>query len=104
MEPITTAPRTTMHEYDELWVSAARICPADYLPPQRALHGTRFERDGFVVGSAPRDVTELAVLSGRVLLFGPAGTLDSIPVTAEVVVHRRTDRVVEDSAEGGRTA
>ena len=93
-----------MHQYDELSVPAARIRPADYLPPQRALHGTRFERDGFAVGSAPRDVTELAVLSGRVLLFGPAGTLDSIPVTAEVVVHRRADDSVDDPADAGRTA
>ena len=50
-----------MYQNDELSVPAGRIRPADYLPPQQALHGTRFQRDGFVVGSAPRDVTELAV-------------------------------------------
>ena len=88
----------------ELSVPATQVCPGDYLPPQRALHGTRFERDGFVVGSAPRDVTELAVLSGRVLLFGPSGTLDSLPVTAEVTVCRRTDDVVDEPQDADRTA
>ena len=83
---------------------ASQIRPGDYLPPQRALHGTRFQRAGFAVGSAPRDVTELAVLSGRVLLFGPSGTLDSLPVTAEVTVCRRTDDVVDEPADADRSA
>ena len=88
----------------EMLVPATQICPGDYLPPQRALHGSRFQRDGFVVGSAPRDVTELAVLSGRVLLFGPSGTLDSLPVTAEVRVCRRTDDVIDEPQDTGRSA
>ena len=87
----------------ELTVPASRIAPGDFLPPQRALHGSRFQRDGFVVGPAPRDVTELAVLSGRVLLFGPSGTLDSLPVTTEVTVCRRTDEVVDEPEDSGRT-
>ncbi len=90
--------------YAELSVPATQICPGDYLPPQRALHGTRFQRDGFAVGSAPRDVTELAVLSGRLLLFGPSGTLDSLAVTAEVTVCRRTDDVAQEARDADRTA
>lgn len=56
--------------------------------PPRALHGSRFQHTGFVTGPAARDVVEVAVLSGRLLLFGPLGTLDSLPVDAEVTAHR----------------
>lgn len=74
---------------EQVEVVARQICPGDHLPPQRALHGTLFQRDGFTVGPDDRDVADLAVLPGRVLLFGPAGTLDSIPVDARVCVLRR---------------
>ncbi len=71
-----------------LHVPAREIRPGDFLPPQRALHGTRFRDQGFVVGDSDRDVTEPAVLSGRMLVFGPAGTLDSLTVDAHVEVRR----------------
>lgn len=76
----------------QLHVRAREIRPGDYLPPQRALHGTRFRDDGFVVGDGDRDVTELAVLSGRMLVFGPHGTLDSLGVDTCVDVRRVVDR------------
>ena len=72
----------------ELRIRAREIRPGDYLPPQRALHGTRFRDAGFAVGGSDRDVTELAVLSGRVLVFGPQGTLDSLSVDTDVAVLR----------------
>jgi hypothetical protein len=71
-----------------LHVRAREIRPGDYLPPQRALHGTPFRDEGFVVGSGARDVTQPAVLSGRMLVFGPEGTLDSLLVDADVAVVR----------------
>ena len=79
----------------QLHVRAREIRPGDYLPPQRALHGTRFRDAGFVVGTSTRDVTQPAVLSGRMLVFGPEGTLDSLLVDADVAVlrprrHRRS--------------
>jgi hypothetical protein len=76
----------------ELHVSAREIRPGDYLPPQRALHGTRFREIGFAVGGSDRDVAELAVLSGRMLVFGPLGTLDSLAVDTDVAVLRPVDR------------
>jgi hypothetical protein len=74
-----------------LRVAARDIRPGDYLPPQRALHGTRFRDEGFVVGDRQSDVTDLAVLSGRMLVFGPRGTLDSLTVDTEVDVHRTVE-------------
>ena len=44
------------------------------------------------VGSQERDVAELAVLSGRMLVFGPDGTLDSLAVDTEVAVRRAVER------------
>ena len=76
----------------ELLVTAREIRPGDFLPPQRALHGTRFRAAGFLVGSQDRDVAELAVLSGRMLVFGPDGTLDSLAVDTDVAVRRDTER------------
>ena len=76
----------------ELRVIAREIRPGDFLPPQRALHGTRYREAGFVVGSQDRDVAELAVLSGRMLVFGPAGTLDSLAVDTDVAVRRPAER------------
>lgn len=75
--------------FHELVVGARDLRPGDFLPPQRALHGSRFQDTGFAVGRGERDVVEVAVLSGRMLLFGPRGTLDSLPVDAVVTVHRR---------------
>ena len=80
----------TDHDVRALRVAARDLRPGDYLPPQRALHGTRFRDDGFVVGDSDRDVTHLAVLSGRMLVFGPRGTLDSLGVDTDVDVHRVT--------------
>lgn len=74
--------------YDELRLPARDLRPGDVLPPQQALHGSRFQHTGFVIGPAARDVVEVAVLSGRMLLFGPWGTLDSLPVDAEVTARR----------------
>jgi len=72
-----------------LRIAAREIEPGDYLPPQRALHGTRYQDDGFVVGDTPRDVVEgLAALPGRMLLYGPAGSLQSLAPDAEVAVDR----------------
>jgi hypothetical protein len=76
----------------ELRVPAREIRPGDFLPPQRALHGTRYREAGFVVGTQDRDVAELAVLSGRMLVFGPAGTLDSLAVDTDVAVRRPAER------------
>lgn len=76
----------------ELRIVARDIRPGDHLPPQRALHGTRYQKDGFTVGHDDRDVTDLAVLPGRILLFGPAGTLDSVALDAEVRVQRQATR------------
>jgi hypothetical protein len=76
----------------ELRVPARDLRPGDFLPPQLALHGTSFREVGFVVGSQERDVAELAVLSGRMLVFGPDGTLDSLAVDTEVVVRRPAER------------
>ena len=76
----------------ELRVTAREIRPGDFLPPQRALHGTRYREAGFVVGTEDRDVAELAVLSGRMLVFGPAGTLDSLAVDTDVAVRRPAER------------
>jgi hypothetical protein len=73
----------------ELHIAARDIAPGDYLPPQRALHGTRYQDDGFPVGDTERDVlTGLAVLPGRMLLYGPAGSLDSVAPDARVTVRR----------------
>lgn len=70
-------------------IAARHIRPGDYLPPQRVLHGTRFRDTGFLVGGSDRDVvTGLPVLSGRVLLYGPDGSLDAVQADAEVAVHR----------------
>lgn len=70
-------------------VVAAHIEPGDHLPPQRALHGTRYQDRGFTVGPHPRDVVAgLPVLTGRVLLYGPDGSLDTLPADAEVTVRR----------------
>ncbi len=73
-------------------VVARDLLPGDYLPPQPALHGTRFRRDGFVVGGSDRDILEPAVLSGRMLVFGPGGTLDSLGVDMPVTVQRALTR------------
>lgn len=90
----TDRPETDQPEpgLTELFVTAREIRPGDFLPPQRALHGTRYREAGFVVGTRDRDVAELAVLSGRMLVFGPAGTLDSLAVDTDVAVHRAAER------------
>ncbi len=70
-------------------IPAHDVRPGDYLPPQRALHGTPWRERGFLVGGRPEDVRgNLPVLSGKVLLFGTAGLLDSISRHAVVTVHR----------------
>lgn len=76
----------------ELRIVARDIRPGDHLPPQRALHGTRYQQDGFTVGPDDRDVTDLAVLPGRMLLFGPTGTLASVALDAEVWIQRLATR------------
>ncbi len=86
-----TAP-SELADVRELRVAAREIRPGDFLPPQPALHGTRFRDLGFAVGGSERDVAELAVLSGRMLVFGPHGTLDSLAVDSDVAVLRPVDR------------
>jgi hypothetical protein len=73
----------------ELRIAAEDIRPGDYLPPQPALHGSRFRDTGFQVGRSDRDVVRsLPVLSGRLLLYGPDGSLDAVRTDAEVAVRR----------------
>ena len=72
----------------ELNVPARQIRPSDHLPPQRALHATRYQDRGFTVGPSEADVLDLPVLSGRMLLSGPDGRLSSVPQDAVVVVRR----------------
>jgi hypothetical protein len=72
----------------ELTVPARQIRPSDHLPPQRALHATRYQERGFTVGPAESDVVDLPVLSGRMMLSGPDGRLSTVPHDAQVVVHR----------------
>ncbi len=82
-QPTVGAHREVAH------VPALAIAPGDYLPPQRILHGTRFQQTGFQVGDEPIDVCHsLPVLADRVLLFGPTGTLSSIRGDATVTVLR----------------
>lgn len=70
-------------------VAARDIRPGDHLPPQPALHGTRYQQDGFTVGADDRDVVAgTPALPGRMLLFGPAGTLDSVTPDTHVTVRR----------------
>jgi hypothetical protein len=79
----------TQREFLALDIPARDIAPGDHLPPQPALHGTRYQRDGFVVGSADSDIlVGSAVLPGRMLVFGPSGTLDSVAPDTQVVVRR----------------
>jgi hypothetical protein len=72
----------------EMHVTARQIRPSDHLPPQRALHATRYQREGFTVGPQESDVSTFAVLSGRMVLQGPQGRLTSVPADAVVLVHR----------------
>ena len=75
----------------ELHIVARHIKPGDYLPPQPALDGTGHQDAGFTVGDEGRDVLPgLAVTLGRMLLFGPAGALDSVGHDVEVAVRRRS--------------
>lgn len=74
---------------DEMHVTARQIRPSDHLPPQRALHATRYQREGFTVGPQESDVASLPVLSGRMVLQGPQGRLTSVPADAVVLVQRR---------------
>ena len=70
-------------------VTAKAILPGDYLPPQPLLHGTAWQESGFRTGGRPDAVrVNLPVLSGRVLLFGPLGVLDSLRNADQVVVVR----------------
>jgi hypothetical protein len=74
---------------EELDLPARQLRPGDFLPPQRALHGTPFRSEGFTVGAEPSDVVAAtAALSGRMLLFGPAGVLRSLTLDATVTVRR----------------
>lgn len=84
-----TASRAFAEETASVDIPAYEIRPGDYLPPQRALHGTRWRASGFSVGERAEDVkVDLPVLSGKVLLFGAPGLLDSIPRRAVVTVRR----------------
>lgn len=74
----------------EMTVPAQQIQPSDHLPPQRALHATRFQDRGFTVGPTEADVVSLPVLSGRMLLSGPGGRLSTVRDDAVVVVQRET--------------
>ena len=70
-------------------VRATQIEPGDHLPPQRALHGTRWQEQGFTVGTSEKDVrADLPVLPGKVLLFSPAGALNAISRDSVVTVRR----------------
>jgi hypothetical protein len=70
-------------------VPAPEVRPGDYLPPQAALHGTRWQETGFQVGPGGRDVrTDLPVASGTVLLFDRAGALRPIDRGNAVTVRR----------------
>lgn len=91
-QPETVTAPSGLATVRELHVRAREIRPGDFLPPQRALHGTRYRDLGFAVGGSDRDVAELAVLSGRMLVFGPLGTLDSLAVDTDVAVLRPVDR------------
>jgi hypothetical protein len=74
---------------EELLIPARLVRPGDHLPPQRALHGTRHQDVGFTVGAEARDVVAgVAGLAGRILLYGPAGKLDSLDLDSEVAVRR----------------
>lgn len=72
----------------ELTVPAQQIRPSDHLPPQRALHATRFQERGFTVGPTEADVVSLPVLSGRMMLSGPDGRLSTVREDSVVVVQR----------------
>lgn len=70
-------------------LDAHQLRPGDHLPPQAALHGSRWQRVGFTVGPRQEDVrTDLPVLSGRVLLFGADGSMLALPRSAVVAVRR----------------
>jgi hypothetical protein len=87
----TPAPGPGYIPVDQRVIVALAIRPGDHLPPQPALHGTPYQQDGFTVGTDDRDVLAgIAVLPGRMLLFGPRGTLDSVAATAKVTVRRGT--------------
>jgi hypothetical protein len=77
---------TTTHK---MHIAARHIRPGDYLPPQPVLRGTPHEHDGYAVGEEARDVLPgLAVTPGQMLLYGPAGALDSVAHDAQVTVRR----------------
>ena len=85
----TSEPNADKVPIDQRDIVAREIRPGDHLPPQPALHGTRYEQKGFTVGTADRDVLAgIAVLPGRVLLFGPSGSLDSVAANTHVTVRR----------------
>jgi hypothetical protein len=70
-------------------LAAPDIQPGDHLPPQPALHGTRYQHDGFTVGTDDRHaVGETAALPGRMLLFSPSGTVDSVTPDTHVTIRR----------------
>jgi hypothetical protein len=57
------------------------------LPPQPALHGTRYQNDGFTIGPDARDVLAgTAVVPSGLLLFGPSGSLASVALDTQVTV------------------
>lgn len=84
----------------EMRIPARKIEPGDYLPPQEVLSGTRHEVKGFIVGSEDRDVLPgLAIVPGRMQLYGPAGTLDSVAHEEQVAVRRCTPKAQDDNED-----
>ena len=70
-------------------LDACQLQPGDQLPPQAALHGSRWQREGFTVGPRHEDVrADLPIRSGRVLLFGADGSMLALPREAVVAVRR----------------
>lgn len=68
---------------------AVDLRSGDYLPPQPALDHSAWRGSGFRIGYRPRDVrTDVPLLQGRVLLFGPLGVLDFLAESDLVSVVR----------------
>jgi hypothetical protein len=87
---------TSSRSSSQRYIAARDIHPGDHLPPQAALHGTRYQNEGFTIGADDRDVLAgTAVVPGRLLLFGPSGSLASVALDTQVTVrceHEPTGR------------
>lgn len=105
LDPASPVPGEGDPAVRDLHLVAREIEPGDHLPPQRALHGTRYQHDGFTVGDDRRDVLNgMAVLPQRMLLFGPGGTLDAVTPDTLVTVRRRRRHAGPGHAQDGKEA